>query len=190
MSLRSLVLGTKGVGDVGVGRVRSQHRGTAVGWMLVALLAAAPGVPGLGAGTARAQSCDPVEVATLLASDGAEQDRLGISVSISGDTAVIGAYWDDDNGDDSGSAYVFIRNDGVWTQQAKLLPDDGERLDEFGASVSLSGDTVVIGARLDDDNDNASGSAYVFTRNEGVWTQQAKLLPGEGAAGSEVGRGG
>jgi len=57
----------------------------------------------------------------LLASDGAWFDYFGYSVSISSDTAVVGAIMDDDNGTDSGSAYVLMRSGGVWTQQVKLL---------------------------------------------------------------------
>ena len=126
---------------------------------------------------------DPSTVQKLLAGDGVSDDRFGLSVSVSGNTAVIGAEEDDDNGTDSGSAYVFVRNgSGVWTQQAKLLPDDGATEDGFGWSVSISGDTTVIGAYGNDDNGENSGSAYVFVRNgSGIWTQQAKLLPGDGA---------
>jgi hypothetical protein len=75
---------------------------------------------------------------------------------------VITAHLDDDSGENSGSAYVFTRSAGVWTEQAKLIPADGEAGDSFGWSVALDGDTAVIGAHLDDDNDEDSGSAYVF----------------------------
>ena len=115
--------------------------------------------------------------AKLLPHDGAAGDSFGRATAIDGDTAVIGAAFDDDQGPFSGSAYVFTRNDGVWTEQAKLLPDDGAALHMFGFSVALDGDTAVIGARWDDERGDYSGSAYVFTRENGVWTQQAKLLP-------------
>ena len=64
------------------------------------------------------------------------------------------------------SAYVFTRaSDGTWTQQAKLTASDAGSSDYFGSSVSVSGDTVVVGAQYDDDNGQGdSGSAYVFTR--------------------------
>jgi hypothetical protein len=119
------------------------------------------------------------EQAKLLPADGADEDDFGSSVALDGDTAVIGAFLDDDNGEDSGSAYVFTQTGGVWTEQAKLLPADGDAEDYFG-SVALDGDTAVIGAYLDDDDDPRSGSAYVFTRAGGVWTEQAKLLPADG----------
>ena len=78
------------------------------------------------------------------------------------DTIVMGAYQDDDNGiTNSGSAYVYTRSGSTWTEQAKLTASDGAANDQFGDSVAISGDTVVIGARLDDDNGDSSGSTYV-----------------------------
>jgi hypothetical protein len=85
--------------------------------------------------------------AKLLASDGAAGDRFGLRVALDGDTAIISADRDDDNGTGSGSAYVFARVNGVWTEQAKLLPADGGSGDGFGWSVALDGDTAVIGNR-------------------------------------------
>ena len=82
----------------------------------------------------------------LTASDGASSDDFGLSVSIDGDTAVIGAYGDDDNGSNSGSAYVYVRSNGVWSEQQKLTASDGASSDDFGCSVSIDGDTAVIGA--------------------------------------------
>jgi hypothetical protein len=125
--------------------------------------------------------------AKLFASDGAADDQFGWSVSLSGDTALIGAAWDDDNGVSSGSAYVFTRIGTTWTQQAKLLASDGTAQDRFGGSVSLSGDTALIGAAWDDDKGVDSGSAYVFTRTSTTWTQQAKLLASDAAAGDYFG---
>jgi len=125
--------------------------------------------------------------AKLLASDGAEDDFFGHSVSLSGDTALVGAWGDDDRWTDSGSAYVFERVGGVWTQKAKLLAPDGAVDDRFGSSVSISGDTALVGAYGDDDRGPDSGSAYVFERVGGVWTQRAKLLASDGAAGDEFG---
>jgi hypothetical protein len=121
-----------------------------------------------------------VSQAKLIASDGAIGDGFGISVSLDNDTALIGSWYDDDNGVDSGSAYVFTRTGTTWTQQAKLLASDGETHDWFGYSVALSGDTAIIGAPSDDDNGDYSGSAYVFTRTGTTWAQQAKLLPSDG----------
>ena len=113
--------------------------------------------------------------AKLLASDATTNDYFGSSITLAGDTALIGACFDNDNGNYSGSAYVFIRTGTTWTQQAKLLASDGAQNDNFGFSVSLSGDNAIIGAPWDDDNADASGSAYLFTRTGTTWTQQTKL---------------
>ncbi len=126
---------------------------------------------------------DPSTVQKLVAGDGAGLDRFGSSVSVSGNTAIIGAKGDDDNGSYSGSAYVFVRDSlGSWSQQAKLLASDGADYDAFGCSVSISGDIAVVGAKADGDNGSSSGSAYVFIRDSfGAWNQQAKLLASDGA---------
>jgi hypothetical protein len=119
----------------------------------------------------------------LTADTRAVGDVFGQSVSVSGETAVVGAYYDDDK---VGSAYVFTRTaDSTWSQQAKLTADDGAALDRFGWSVSVSGDMALIGAFGDD---SVKGSAYVFTRTGGVWSQQQKLLAGDGAAADEFGQ--
>ena len=141
------------------------------------------------AGSTTQAAINPANVQKLLAGDGAADDQFGNSVSVSGDMAVIGAYGDDDKGYWSGSAYVFVRAaDGTWSQQAKLTAADGEAGDYFGGSVSVSGDTAVIGAYDDDDKGDYSGSAYVFVRAaDGTWSQQAKLIANDGAAGDRFG---
>jgi hypothetical protein len=129
--------------------------------------------------------------AKLTASDGAAADLFGDSGALSGDTALVGAFLDDvgANGN-QGSAYVFTRSGGVWTQQAQLTAGDGATGDQFGQSVALSGDTALVGAFLDDVGANGNqGSAYVFIRSGGVWTQQAKLTAGDGAAEDRFGHG-
>ena len=119
--------------------------------------------------------------AKLTASDGAFGDSFGRSLSIDGDTALVGAWHDDDYGSRSGSAYVFVRSGTTWTQQAKLNASDGAKDDWFGYSVSVSGDTALVGAYGDDDKGSVSGSAYVFLRSGTIWTQQAKLTASDGA---------
>ena len=103
-----------------------------------------------------------IEQAKITSSDSAPEDYFGESVSISGDYALIGAFRDDDNGNDSGSAYIFQRNGTNWIEQTKLVASDGALDDYFGRSVSISGDYVLIGAYGDDDNGSSSGSAYIF----------------------------
>ncbi len=143
---------------------------------------------------------DPIaQQAYLKASNTGAGDRFGFSVSASGNTVVIGASFEDSNatgvnGDqlnngstDSGAAYVFVRSGGAWSQQAYLKASNTQSTDEFGRSVSVSGDTIVIGARNEDSDstgvngdqsNNAtqnSGAAYVFVRSGTTWSQQAYL---------------
>jgi glutamate synthase domain-containing protein 3 len=126
------------------------------------------------------------EQAQLTASDGAASDYFGLSVAISGDTAVVGAYMDDvgANSTDQGSAYVFTRSGSTWTQQTDLTAGDGAADDHFGYSVAVSGDTAVVGARW---ANSTQGSAYVFTRSGTVWTEQAQLTASDGTAGDHFG---
>lgn len=125
--------------------------------------------------------------AKLISTDGVLYDKFGNSVSLDGDTALIGAPFDDDNGDRSGSVYMFTRTGATWTQQAKLLAIDGAEDDNFGYSVSVSGNTALIGTVYDDNNGVDSGSAYVFAQTSNTWIQQAKLLASDGAAGDMFG---
>ena len=123
----------------------------------------------------------------LTADDGAANDEFGYSVAVSGDIAVIGAPVDNLIRKGQGSAYVFVRSGGGWTQQQKLVADDGAAGDAFGASVSISGDTVVVGATGKSGDFRGQGAAYVFTRSGATWTQQQKLLADDAAAGDAFG---
>jgi len=127
------------------------------------------------------------EQAKLTPSDGAAEDYFGRSVGIAGDTIVVGSWQDDDNGANSGSVYVYMRNGTVWTEQAKLLASDGESGDQFGRSLAIANDTIVVGAFGDQDNGRNSGSAYIFTCMETTWTEQAKLTASNGAPGDRFG---
>ena len=117
--------------------------------------------------------------------DGVGGDKFGYAVAVDGDTAVIGAYQDNGKGADSGAVYVFSRVEGVWTQAAKLTAFDGEAYDNFGISVAVDGDTVVVGAPGNDGDGADSGSVYVFVKPTGGWatsTETAKLTASDGAA--------
>ncbi len=133
------------------------------------------------------------EVTKLTASDGEAHDELGFSVSISGDTAIVGAVWSDDHGGNSGSAYIFQRDHGGasnWGEVVKLTASDAASGDNFGYSVSVDGDTAVVGARNDDDAGGNSGSGYVFQRDEGgldYWGQVTKLTASDAASGDLFG---
>ncbi len=140
-----------------------------------------------------------IQQAYLKASNPGNGDRFGTSVSVSGDTIVVGALAEDSNATgvdgnqadnsaaDSGAAYVFVRNGVTWSQQAYLKASNAEANDHFGYSVFASGDTVVVGAIFEgsnatgvngDETNNSeivSGAAYVFVRNGTTWSQQAYL---------------
>jgi len=126
--------------------------------------------------------------AKLTASDGATGDEFGYSVAIDGSTLVVGGI---QFGSGSGFAYVYsytkTGSSFSWTEQAKLVPIDSADGDHFGISVAISGNTVVVGAYLDDDNGDSSGSAYIYKRSvDGAivsWSQQAKLTASDGANG-------
>ena len=129
----------------------------------------------------------------LIASDGESRtdrgypagsygDRFGTAVAIDGDTIVIGARWDQCSGPDNmfaGSAYVFDYNGTTWNEQDKLEDPDGEDNDNFGVSVSVSGDTVIAGAWKLDSNipgDTSSvGAVYVYEPNGTSWDRTAIL---------------
>ena len=113
--------------------------------------------------------------AILTASDGASGDTFGNSVSLSNDTAVIGA---SSANSLKGKAYIFKNTSGTWSQQAILTASDGASGDRFGYSVSLSNDTVVIGAAS---ASSLKGKAYIFKNTSGTWSQQAILTASDGA---------
>ncbi|WP_052567165.1 InlB B-repeat-containing protein [Candidatus Magnetobacterium casense] len=132
------------------------------------------------------------QTAKLTASDGANSDNLGYSVSVSSDgsTVVAGAYLADPGGLDEGAAYVFEKGvawaDGSGNQTAKLTASDGAIIDKLGNSVSVSSDggTVVAGASGADLGGTDKGAAYVFVKPGGGWTngtQTAKLTASDGA---------
>jgi hypothetical protein len=120
--------------------------------------------------------------AKLSVSEGADNDSFGDSVAISGDTAVVGADWDDVGATrDQGSAYVFVRSGATWTRQATLNAADGASWMCFGSSVAISGDTIVVGALYATVGSNTEqGAVYVFTRSGTTWSQQAKLTADDG----------
>ena len=118
-------------------------------------------------------------VIEIASTDGAGGDRFGYSVAIDGDTAVTGAYQEDETGNNSGSAYVFTRDPGsdAWSQQAKLTASNGANGDNFGDSVAIDGDIVIVGApNHDGSNGNNSGAAYVFTKPANGWADADEPL--------------
>lgn len=120
------------------------------------------------------------------ASDGAASDAFGRKVAISGNTAVVGSPLSDMNGKaDQGAVYVYINDNGVWSQQAKLTLNDGNNNGQFGYALGIDGDTIVVGERGADPFDK--GAAYVFVRVNGNWLQQAKLVGSDTITGDRFG---
>jgi hypothetical protein len=113
------------------------------------------------------------EEAKLLPLDLLAGDRFGHSAAISGDLAVVGAPRADANGTDSGVAYVFVRNplDNTWSQEAKIVEPGAGAGVTFGKTVAIEGETIVIGQ---------NGSAWVYVRDGGLWTQEGHLVPADG----------
>ncbi len=134
------------------------------------------------------------EVTKLTSSDGQISDLFGASVAVSGDTAVVGSFFEDAGGVNAGAAYVFQRNEGGqdnWGEVRKLTASDAEAGDWFGVSVAVSGDSAVVGAFFEDaGGDDNAGAAYVFQRNEGGadnWGEVKKLTASDAEAGDQFG---
>ena len=129
---------------------------------------------GLGATGAPAQY---LEQQKLTASDAEAVDEFGVSVSVSGDTAVVGAYLNDcAAGSFCGAAYVSRFSGSSWVEQQKLTATNAAERDEFGYSVSVSGDTVMVGAPASDRVfSNSRGAAYVFRFDGTSWIEKQKL---------------
>jgi hypothetical protein len=121
----------------------------------------------------------------LTADDPVAFADFGYSVALDGATALIGS-----SGLNSyfGAAYVFDESGGEWTQTAQLTPTDGTTLEFFGISVALRGATALVGAYYQDIGSNShQGTAYVFTKSSGVWSQSQKLTANDGASGDRFG---
>lgn len=114
---------------------------------------------------------------------------FGSALDVDGDTLVIGSYYDDAAGYDSGAAYVYTRSGTTWSYAQQLLGSDTATADYFGWSVAVDGDTALIGAKYEEElpEENFRGSAYVFSRSGTLWTQTDKLKASDGAAQHEFG---
>ncbi|MBT7463711.1 MAG: T9SS type A sorting domain-containing protein [Bacteroidetes bacterium] len=134
----------------------------------------------------------------VVSSDRNEHDRMGNAVSVSGNYAIVGAYWEDEDPaglntmSAAGASYIFEKNaEGNWLEVQKLVASDRSQRgggDEFGYSVSISGSYAIVGARYKDEDASGgrymanAGSAYIFERDQaGVWIEVEKLQPVEEA---------
>ena len=121
------------------------------------------------------------EVKKLTASDAADLDFFGNSVSISGDLVVVGVVNKHDAGSNSGAAYIYERNHGGqnnWGERKKLTASDAAADDRFGCSVAINGDFIVVGAHFEDGGGTDRGAAYIYERNYGGqdnWGERKKL---------------
>jgi hypothetical protein len=141
-----------------------------------AVIAATPaGGSGGALAFVRAGAVWSVQQALLPTDAATATDEVGSSVALSGDTAVVGAAGKDSG---RGAAYVFVRGGTTWTQQQKLSASDGARQDRFGASVAVSGDTIVVGA-TDAPHTSGPPAAYIYTRSGTSWTETQKLVAKE-----------
>ncbi len=118
-----------------------------------------------------------LQTAFILENDEATGDNFGVSVSLSGNRALIGAYLDDDEGENAGAAYLFELISGEWVIVEKLVADDPMVGDGFGWSVSLDGDRALIGSFIDNGFNSTNSAAYIFDSVKGIWSQTTKLIP-------------
>ena len=134
-----------------------------------------------------------IQTARISVDNETNSDGFGGAVDMDGDTIVVGASRDDENGEDVGAAYVFERNSGGvnrWGLTAKLLPDDRTELDFFGIAVAIDGDMIIVGKIGDDEVASGAGAAYIFSRNKGgenQWGQITKLTANDGGEGDRFG---
>ena len=116
------------------------------------------------------------------------EDDFGVSMAADGTILAVGAQYADVHGEDSGVVYVFERRHEKWHQAAVLSAGDATPGDEFGLTVSVSGETIAVGARLEDSHGRDAGATYLFQRRGRNWQQVAKVTASDAAAGDLFGR--
>lgn len=138
------------------------------------------------------------QVVKVVAADRAFNDRFGYAVSISGDYAIVGAYFEDHNAtggqflENAGAAYILKNNSGIWSVVQKIVASDRASDDEFGSAVSISGDYAIVGAprkaiTVGFEVNSYAGAAYVFKNTAGTWTQVNRVVASDREAGDEFG---
>jgi len=141
-----------------------------------------------------------VQQQKIVANDRGEEDQFGYSVSINGDYAIVGALEEDHDANGanelikSGSAYIFKRSGTTWVQETKLVASDRGAGDLFGWSVSIDGDSAIVGAAWEEEDASGgnsltkAGSAYIFRRSGTIWTQETKIAAGVRKISDNFGR--
>lgn len=147
----------------------------------------------------RSTTGDWAQMQIIIAADRGDGDEFGTSVAISGDYAIVGAMYEDNNVtgganlSNAGSAYIFQRNAETWSQMDKIVASDRAAGDLFGVSVSISGEYAVVGAYNEDEDPvgentlSNSGSAYIFKNTSGNWVQANKIVSSDRASSDYFG---
>jgi hypothetical protein len=126
--------------------------------------------------------------ARLQHADGWTSDNFGLDVAIDGNTIVASSGWADVAANQNqGAAWVFVRNGITWSQQARLTASDAAKYDEFGRSIAISGETILVGSQTRLGANDYQGAAYIFDRSGANWTQTAKLTAPDGAYNDRLG---
>lgn len=142
-----------------------------------------------------------VKISTLAAGATAFEEKLnagdvtadtwfGAAVALDGDTVAVGAPFNAsaEAGFGTGIVYIFARNGTTWSQQARLVANDSAVGDQFGATVALDGDTLIIGAPFADSKAGAdAGTVYIFERDGTTWSEHSRITAQDAAAGSRFG---
>ena len=146
---------------------------------VVALAACGNGGQETGSGFDRGNGlgpeCEP-GLCILRAADGRHDEFFGRSVAIDDGVAVVGATGDDQEGDDTGSVYVFRYIDPNWVEEQKLNASEPTRFDYFGSVVAIEGDVIAVGVPERDDAGPRSGAVFVFRFDGTTWIEEQKLL--------------
>ncbi len=128
------------------------------------------------------------EIVKLSPSAPVAEARFGLGVAVHGDMAAVGAPRDVTNGVGQGAVYIFERDSMGWTETQRLSPAGLEDADQFGESVVMDGQRLLVGARGDDDGGPESGAVYVFERDAGAWKQTGKYVPSDAGPSDLTGR--
>ena len=123
----------------------------------------------------------------IQANDKEFNDQFGVSVSISGDTAIVGAYGEDTGSSNVGAAYIYQYNGSSWIQKQKIQASDKEQSDNFGWSVAISGNTAIVGANGEDTGGSGAGAAYIYQYNGSNWIQKQKIQASDKEQGDNFG---
>lgn len=112
----------------------------------------------------------------LRPSEGSGADMFGADVAVHGETVLVGAPYDSAGGSHAGAIYSFVQRDGSWVQDQKLLARAPIAESSLGLTLAVDGDVFVAGALQDSSEEEAAGSAYVFVRDAGAWTEAQRLV--------------